>query len=616
MTRQLPLIVKIPLLMSAILVVVMGVALLATYQSLRDTSLDRARQRLSRATRQFAASAVDGLEMARQRYTAAARDTLVVRALRGARVDPSRALERVQREAGDQTPGLPVELWSVSGRRVAFIGTDVAFNMQQRRGQSPLPERITTAIDDDLGVAPDSLRVTPLYSEGEHAYFWFVFPVRDANRVVGFITHQRRITPSGRATAILRDFSGDSVSVYYRNVDGSFWSRRAGVAMPPLRNMDTLASTAIDATGAPVIFAEQRIGPTPWIVGVSATVAGIVGRNEPVFDRMVWLSVALLAGGVIAAWLIGRRLSRPLAQFTRAAEALATGDYSARVPTDGDPEIRRLGESLNHMAEEIDASRRALEQQTREARAANNAKSDFLTVMSHELRTPLNAIGGYVELLEMELRGPLTAAQKRDLERIKASQQHLLGLISGVLDLARVESGKVAYDVENMQLSPFLSGLDALIEPQATAKEITLDYVPCAPDLTVLADREKLRQILLNLLSNAIRHTPPGGRVTLSAAPAGTRVQVAVEDTGPGIPAGKHDEIFEPFVQLDRTLTQSRDGIGLGLAISRDLARGMSGELEVDRAATTGARFILTLERGSAEAARALTMSGEMPAVH
>jgi signal transduction histidine kinase len=167
-----------------------------------------------------------------------------------------------------------------------------------------------------------------------------------------------------------------------------------------------------------------------------------------------------------------------------------------------------------------------------------------------------------------------------------------------------------------MLLDPFLSGLDALIEPQAAAKEITLVYVPCAPDLTVLVDREKLRQILLNLLSNAIRHTPPGGRVTLSAGPAGTRVQIAVEDTGPGIPAGKHDEIFEPFVQLDRTLTQARDGIGLGLAISRDLARGMSGELEVDPAPRTGARFIVTLERGTAEGARALTMSGEMPAVH
>src|SRR5207249_51150 len=127
---------------------------------------------------------------------------------------------------------------------------------------------------------------------------------------------------------------------------------------------------------------------------------------------------------------------------------------------------------------------------------------------------------------------------------------------------------------------------------------------------------EKLRQILLNLLSNAIRHTPAGGIVRLSAEERGARVAIMVEDTGPGIPPGKHEVIFEPFVQLDRSLTQSREGLGLGLAISRDLARGMSGDLVVegaDGADGAGARFVLTLPRGISEGATQLLMSDEMP---
>jgi signal transduction histidine kinase len=237
--------------------------------------------------------------------------------------------------------------------------------------------------------------------------------------------------------------------------------------------------------------------------------------------------------------------------------------------------------------------------------------------MSHELRTPLNAIGGYVDLIEMGLRGPLTDLQRRDLDRIKTSQEHLLGLISGVLDLARVEAGKVNYETTHIAVDPFLAGLDALIAPQAAAKSVVLEYVECRDDLAVVADREKLRQILLNLLSNAIRHTPAGGRVTLSAEARGSRVAIVVEDTGPGIPVDKQETIFEPFVQLDRSLTQQREGLGLGLTISRDLARGMQGDLVAEARTGSGARFVLTLRRGVVDAgAGALSVSGESPASH
>jgi len=236
--------------------------------------------------------------------------------------------------------------------------------------------------------------------------------------------------------------------------------------------------------------------------------------------------------------------------------------------------------------------------------------------MSHELRTPLNAIAGYTELLEMGLRGPLTDAQRRDLARIRASGQHLLGLISGVLDLNRIERGQLTYAIVPIRIDPFLADLDALVSPQASAKSLALEYVPSEPELTVIADREKLRQIVLNLLSNAIRFTPAGGRIKLAAMAAGdSRVAVCVQDTGPGIPKARQEEVFEPFVQLDRSLTQPQEGLGLGLAISRDLARGMKGELTLESSANHGAKFILTLPRGPADDPLSLVRSGEAPAL-
>ena len=168
-----------------------------------------------------------------------------------------------------------------------------------------------------------------------------------------------------------------------------------------------------------------------------------------------------------------------------------------------------------------------------------------------------------------------------------------------------------------LAVDPFLASLDSLVEPQAATKSLTLDYVPCDPSLAAEADSEKLRQILLNLVSNAIRYTGPGGRVTLSAdAMDESRVAITVTDSGIGIPEESLEQIFEPFVQLDRSLTRVRDGIGLGLSISRDLARGMGGDLTVESRLAEGSRFSIILPRASILDVRTIpTRSGEQPAV-
>jgi PAS domain S-box-containing protein len=230
------------------------------------------------------------------------------------------------------------------------------------------------------------------------------------------------------------------------------------------------------------------------------------------------------------------------------------------------------------------------------ADAANRAKAEFLAAMSHELRTPLNAISGYVQLLMMGVHGPITHAQEEALRRTEKSQQHLLSLINDVLNFAKVEAGKVNYDVEDVILGDVVVEVWQMIEPQFTAKQ--LRYQATVDTRTVVrADQEKLRQILLNLLSNAAKFTPAGGQVTLYTRPkeSGKGVAVVVSDTGPGIPADKRETVFDPFVQVHRGLSERLGGVGLGLAISRDLARGMGGDLTLDESAV-GARFVLSLQ--------------------
>jgi PAS domain S-box-containing protein len=233
------------------------------------------------------------------------------------------------------------------------------------------------------------------------------------------------------------------------------------------------------------------------------------------------------------------------------------------------------------------------------AEAASRAKTDFLAAMSHELRTPLNAIGGYTELMEMGLRGPISDTQRRDLERIRTNQQHLLGLIGSVLDLNRIESGRVAFEHTPIAVDAVLTGLEALVAPQADAKHQCLTFRAAERDQVVIADREKLRQVMLNLLSNAIRHSPPGSAITVSAARRDARIEISVADDGPGILETHHEAIFEPFVQVGRSLKNPTEGVGLGLAISRDLARGMGGDLTVRSVAGEGATFTLALPAGT-----------------
>ena len=231
------------------------------------------------------------------------------------------------------------------------------------------------------------------------------------------------------------------------------------------------------------------------------------------------------------------------------------------------------------------------------AQEANHAKAQFLAVMSHELRTPLNAIGGYAELLRTGIRGPVSPEQAHDLDRIMYSERMLLSLINDILNYAKIEAGRVQITLARASVKELLETVESVIVPQLGAKEQVLTVSDPSPELTACTDSEKVRQILLNLLTNASKFSPRGARLSMSAHDAGSEVHITIEDNGPGIPQERLMMIFEPFVQLDRSLTSDQHGTGLGLSISRDLARAMKGDLVVDSALGKGSRFTLILPR-------------------
>jgi PAS domain S-box-containing protein len=256
--------------------------------------------------------------------------------------------------------------------------------------------------------------------------------------------------------------------------------------------------------------------------------------------------------------------------------------------------LEETNEALNRAIQVADGA-------THTAERANRAKSQFLATMSHELRTPLNAILGYVDVLELQVEGAISPAQLAYIGRIRTSGRMLLRLIEDVLDLSKLESGRQTFQITDVPVNDIILSLQTFVEPQLAKRGVSYRVHPCLQGLVAVGDRNKIEQILLNLVANAVKFTE-SGRIDVSCHGARDGIYIEVADTGRGIPPEHLEAIFEPFVQGETDLTRSFPGTGLGLAISRQLARGMGADLTVKSTVGVGSTFTLKLPRSNNKA--------------
>jgi len=298
------------------------------------------------------------------------------------------------------------------------------------------------------------------------------------------------------------------------------------------------------------------------VVSVEATVSTLENR-EPGGKSLCWLlhDMSERRETEQSMQALNRSLNARVAQRTRELELALAGEQAAR----------------------------------KEAEAANRIKSELFARLSHEFRTPLHAVSGYLEILEQNIHGHLNEEQRKDVDRIHQAQEHLLALVNMILDFAKLEGGPIELSMAEIPIEETLRVAESLVAPQFAKKGVTYSHRPGDPSLSVFADREKVQQIIVNLLANAVKFTAPGGSVDLDWRVEDETLVVRVRDTGAGIPDDKVEQIFEPFVQLRAPGSLPGGGTGLGLPISRDLARAMGGDVTATSTLGVGSVFTLTL---------------------
>jgi signal transduction histidine kinase len=422
-----------------------------------------------------------------------------------------------------------------------------------------------------------------------------IFP----QRFVGILQSQQ--FPQAWISAVL-DSSGNIVA---RSRDAERYLGKP--AVPALVRMvretreGVLETTTLE--GIPVITAFSRSSVSDWSVAV--------GIPKAELTRGLWRSVMLLVGASIVlftvtvwtAWYLAmQRVVKPADRLLQRMQGMSNGQDPG--PSDSQHASMEFV-ALEQGFAEMSAGLKQREQE-REAKlaaeAANRAKTEFLSRMSHELRTPLNAVLGFAQVLKMDPYEPLSPRQEGMLNQIASSGQHLLDMISDVLDVSRIETGAMQVAIADVDVPGVLTECEDMLAAQAAAEDLTLS-VNLPPAATqVRADKTRLKQVLLNLLSNAIKYNRPGGLVTLSATPIDKAVRFEVRDTGIGMSPLQMQRLFQPFNRLGRENTAT-PGTGIGLVISKRLLEVMGSDLKLDSEVNKGSRFWFDLPTPDAASA-------------
>ena len=326
-------------------------------------------------------------------------------------------------------------------------------------------------------------------------------------------------------------------------------------------------------------------------VGEGAAVRDFRSRLADAVQRNIEVSIITVLVALLGAILLLRFVLQPLNRMTGAMTAIAGGAYADPVPHAGrHDEIGEMANALITFKHALLGLKAAQSQ----AEIASRHKSEFLANMSHELRTPLNAIIGLSGMLLEEADNPDTAEMKESLRRIGSSANHLLGLINDILDLSRIEAGRMPVRIEAFAPAPLAEEALATVALMAKDKGIRLESNYAQPLPLIDSDQQRVRQILINLLGNAVKFTDTGV-VRLEGAAADGMLSISVSDTGTGIASDHLPRLFQEFSQIDTSSTRKHGGTGLGLAISRRMARLLGGDITVQSAPGKGSTFTVTL---------------------
>jgi signal transduction histidine kinase len=314
--------------------------------------------------------------------------------------------------------------------------------------------------------------------------------------------------------------------------------------------------------------------------------------------KTILVAAAFILISLVASFFFARRLSNPILTLDQVTKRVGSGDLNARAEVQTGDELESLAQSFNQMTESLLSSQRELQNQMERAESASRAKSEFLANMSHELRTPLNAIIGFSEVLNAQYFGALNDKQQEYIRDIQESGRHLLGLINDILDLSKIEVGKMELELSLVPIREFLNSTLIMVKEKCAKHGIRLDmdYPRDIDGLEIMADERRLKQVMFNLLSNAAKFTPDQGEIKVSVQKNQNEILISVADTGIGIDSLYHEKIFEEFFQIKGGMRDKTPGTGLGLSLVKRWIEMHRGRIWVESSGEgQGSRFIFTL---------------------